>query len=83
MLVHSLPIYWGDPEVGRDFNPKSLINYYDCGRNLDDVVEKVIAVDRDDDLYAQYIREPYFHQNVISPYMDMERVVEQFRTVFG
>lgn len=29
MQAGSIPIYWGDPWVGRDFNPKSFINYHD------------------------------------------------------
>jgi hypothetical protein len=29
MTVNSIPIYWGNPEIGKEFNTKSFINVYD------------------------------------------------------
>lgn len=29
MFVNSVPIYWGDPLIHRDYNPRSFVNYYD------------------------------------------------------
>jgi hypothetical protein len=31
MVVGSLPIYWGNPLVHLDFNPRSFLNYHDYG----------------------------------------------------
>ncbi len=105
-----VPIYWGDPEIGRSFNVKRFINAHDfvppprrllprlpyaphslahkpeltllprIARKLngiaagaeqrtwalagfDALVERVIAVDRADDLYQQHLREPFFIGN--------------------
>ncbi len=34
MFVNSIPIYWGDPLIHRDYNSKSFINYYEIqGKN--------------------------------------------------
>lgn len=51
MRVLSLPIYWGNPCVHRDFNELSFIN---CMRlkSIDRMVEEVIRLDSDD---AQYL----------------------------
>ena len=31
MLVNSIPLYWGNPLVDRDFNTKSFLNFHDYG----------------------------------------------------
>lgn len=46
----AIPIYWGDPNVTKDFNPKSFINAHDYS-SFDDVVELVKQIDQDDELY--------------------------------
>ncbi|WP_285693457.1 glycosyltransferase family 10 domain-containing protein, partial [Helicobacter ailurogastricus] len=28
-FAHTIPIYWGNPEVAKDFNPKSFVNVHD------------------------------------------------------
>ena len=83
MLVHSLPIYWGDPTVGRDFETRSFINYHDSCRNLDDLVERVVAADRDDRLYAEYLRAPNLPGNRLTPQLERARVAEWFGKIFG
>jgi hypothetical protein len=82
MLVHSLPIYWGDPEVGRDFDTRSFLNYFDACRNLDDLVDLVVAVDRDDGLYEQYLTHPYLIGNRLPPHLRQESIAEWFGRIF-
>lgn len=60
--VGSLPIYWGNPVVHWDFNPHSFLNYYDYG-NDEALIERIIELDRNDDLYLSYVRQPPFHGN--------------------
>jgi hypothetical protein len=64
MLAQSLPVYWGNPEVARDFNPRSFINISDFP-NFEAAVGYILEVDRNDDLYLSYLREPWFHNNEI------------------
>lgn len=64
MLAGSLPIYWGNPKVSLDFNPRSFIDvsaFPDFGSAIDHILE----VDANDDLYLSYLREPWF--NLDSP----------------
>lgn len=52
MSVWSIPIYWGDPEVGRDFDGKSFVHV----RDEDDIpraIEEVIRLDKDDAAYLE------------------------------
>jgi hypothetical protein len=74
MHAGSLPIYWGNPEVARDFNPRSFINAHDWP-NLRAVIEHIIEVDRNDDLYCEYLRQPWFHGNVVNRYVELENVL--------
>ena len=55
--ARTVPIYWGDPEVNRVFNPKSFINASDYA-SLDDLVEEIRQIDNDDQRYLSMIREP-------------------------
>lgn len=69
MLVNSLPIYWGNPLVNKDFNTKSFINYYDIN-NLDDLIEFVIEIDQNDDKYMKFFEEPWFVDNKVNNFAD-------------
>lgn len=48
----TVPIYWGDPGVVKDFNPDSFINAHDF-KSFDEVVERVKEIDNDDALYIK------------------------------
>lgn len=58
MMALSIPIYWGNPEIYKDFNTKSFVNWNDYGSN-EKVVERIIEIDNDDDLYMDYMKENY------------------------
>ena len=74
-LVGSIPIYWGSPKIADYFNPASFINCHDYAC-FEDVVERVIAIDQDPELYARYVDAPitvpgnYYH--------DLERKVRAY-----
>jgi hypothetical protein len=62
MLAKSLPIYWGNPDVARDFNPRSFINISDFS-SFDVAIDYILKVDLDDQLYLSYMKEPWFNDN--------------------
>jgi hypothetical protein len=62
MLANSIPIYWGNPEITREFNTRSFINA-DEFANLEALADHVLKVDADDALYLSYLREPWFIDN--------------------
>lgn len=80
MVAGSLPIYWGNELVHLDFNPKSFINYFDF-ENEEALIEWIINVDRDDDLYRKYLLEPYYHNNKVNAYIDPENILSQFQKI--
>ena len=64
-----IPIYSGNREVVEDFNPNTFINSNDF-KNLDELVEYVIKVDNDDELYASYFKEPMFSNKWLDIFND-------------
>lgn len=55
--AQTIPIYWGDPDITKTFNPRSFINVFNYG-SLEKVIERVIEIDTNDDLYHSIMLEP-------------------------
>ena len=55
--ARTVPVYWGDPEVGQVFNPAAFIavSAYD---SLEQLLLRVEALVRDNDEYMRMLREP-------------------------
>lgn len=53
-----IPIYWGDPNIEEEFNPKSFINCNDL--TVEEAVERIKEVDQNDELYKSMLNEPAF-----------------------
>jgi alpha(1,3/1,4) fucosyltransferase len=53
----TIPIYFGDPLITKDFNPKAFINCADYP-SFDEVIQRVLEIDDNPELYKQYLREP-------------------------
>ena len=53
----TIPIYWGDPEISKVFNPKSFVNVQDFS-TMKDAIEYIKEIDQNDDLYISMLREP-------------------------
>lgn len=78
---NAVPIYWGDPEIGRIFNPKAFINCHDFD-SLEKVVEHVIQIDQDDDLYLKMLGEPWFRDGVPPVEFSDELIAKYLRNIF-
>ncbi len=55
--ANSIPIYWGNPVVAKDFNPKAFINCHDFN-SFDEVIERIKFLDSNDEAYMAMLREP-------------------------
>lgn len=58
----SVPIYWGNPDIAKDVNPKSFINCNDYD-SFDDVIKRVIELDNDDEQYLAMLKEKPILEN--------------------
>lgn len=54
-----IPIYWGNPNVGEEFNEKAFIN---CNRfsSFESVLEYIKELDNDNEKYLKIVKEPIF-----------------------
>ena len=57
-----VPIYYGDPRITSDFNPKTFINVHDYP-SWNAVIERIKQIDEDDDLFLSMLNEPIVQPN--------------------
>lgn len=57
LMANSIPIYWGNPLVVRDFNPRAFINCNDYDNDFDRIIERIRELDNDDEKYQAMLRE--------------------------
>jgi hypothetical protein len=86
-IVHALaadtiPIYWGNPAVAREFNPRRFINCHEFS-SPPEVINRIREVDRNDELYRHILAEPFFPSDEVPPYLRDESVLAQFDHIFS
>ena len=82
LVADTIPIYWGNPLAHRDFNSKAFINCHDYA-TFEDVVEVVKAIDQDDELYREYLNQPFFKDGIENQYVRKDRIIAHFSRIFA
>ncbi len=82
MVARSVPIYWGNPLINEEFNPKSFLNRADFPSD-EALIDKILELDGDDAKYLEYAKEPYFHRDEPNLYCSRERLLAFFERVFS
>ena len=77
MLVNSIPVYWGNPVVDKDFNTKSFINIADIN-SFDEAIEKIIQLDKDDEKYMAMAAQPWFANDELPAEFTQESLANFF-----
>lgn len=57
LLAKTVPIYWGNPDINKEFNDERFINCHNY-KNFDEVIEKVKEIDSNDELYLKIVNTP-------------------------
>lgn len=71
----TIPIYWGNPEIAKEFNSKSFINCHDYN-TFEEVIEEIKKIDNNDELYCKYLEEPFsYNNNLLEEY---DKKLEEF-----
>ena len=81
MFANSIPIYWGNPIVGRDFNTKSFINAHDFS-STKDLINYIKLLDSDDEMYLEMLAEPWFIGNKVPECFNKNNIANFFVSVF-
>lgn len=58
MMANTIPIYFGNPYIGEEYNSKAFINITDYN-DVDAVLERIITIDQDDELFCEIMKEPW------------------------
>lgn len=82
MHARCIPIYFGNPEVAEEFNPRSFINVSDFS-SFEAAVERIRQIDQDEAEYRRMLDEPYFHNNTPNRFFDRDRLLRQFEKIFS
>lgn len=80
-IANTIPIYWGNQEVAKDFNPKSFINCHDF-TTMTDVVDRIIELENNDEKFLEVINQPPFINNQIPPYLNHDFILTFFDHIF-
>lgn len=78
----SIPIYWGNPRIGEEFNPESFINIH-AFPDWDAAIAHILEVDADEALYRRYIQAPLFHGGRLPIELSDEAILDQFDWIFS
>jgi hypothetical protein len=81
LVSNTIPIYWGNPLVGKDFNTKAFINCHDYD-SLDDVIDAVRTIDQNPLLYEEYLSQPFFPAGIENEFCKEENVLKRFENIF-
>jgi hypothetical protein len=65
-LARSVPIYWGNPDVARDFDPRSIVLAHDFP-SLEALADHVLALDRDESAYRAVLAASPLRGNAVGP----------------
>lgn len=67
LLVGSIPIYWGNPLISKEFDESIFINVHSFN-SFDDVVEKIIEIDLNYEAYIEKIRDYNVYEVILTSY---------------
>lgn len=77
----TIPIYWGNPEIVKDFNSNAFINCHEYD-NFEEVIKRIIEIDNNDSLFMEIMREPIVANYNVFKEENEARLIEFFRNIF-
>ena len=78
MFANCIPIYWGNPYVGSDFNFNSFFDYNSYP--IEEVfLNDIIRFDSDRNLYLEKLNTPWFNNNEFPYHVRPENVLKFFK----
>lgn len=82
MRVNSIPIYWGNPKIGLEFNTNSFVNRYDFSSDKE-MIDYIIELDNNDVMYMEKISSPWLPNNKIPEEISIETIKNFLYNIFN
>jgi hypothetical protein len=85
-IVHALaadtiPIYWGDPLVAKDWNPRRFINVHDFD-GMDSVVRRVKELEENPKQYLDVLAQPFFSNESCAVQLSKNAILGSLASIF-
>ena len=74
MVASTIPIYWGDPCVGNEFNKSSFIDFNDY-HSISSAIRAIRDIDNDSGRYLEMLKAPKLR---VDQYIDWNERVSEF-----
>lgn len=82
LVANTIPIYWGNPLIYKDFNPNAFINVHEF-RNISDAIKKVIELDQNPSEYQRFLNEPRLPGNQEIDECKEDNIIRKFDEIFS
>jgi hypothetical protein len=76
IVAGSIPIYWGNPDVGKDFNEARFINLHKF-QSKQEAIEYILSISEDYDVLEKISREPLFTDEQAGAISDNEQQLRE------
>ena len=80
LAADTIPIYWGDPLVGRVFNEGRIINMNKL--DTDQAIKLVMDLHQDGDAYLEYVNRPFFSASADLDQLTDHAILSAFSSIF-
>jgi alpha(1,3/1,4) fucosyltransferase len=81
MQAGSIPIYFGNPSIEREFNTESFINIRDF-KSWKEAISKIKELDQNEDKYNLMLKKSWLKKNNQNKWMDENRLLDRFEEIF-
>ena len=75
-LAHAVPIYLGDPDVSKLFNPRAFVDASKPG-----FMRQIMELDKNKAKFEAMVRAPWFKNNALPPWMKPEHAAAAIRKI--
>lgn len=82
LVADTIPIYWGDPMVGRQFNSNRIVNCHEYS-SISDIVKRIIEIEQNQQLSASILQEPIFNKGLVPGNLVPSAVLEFLESFIG
>jgi alpha(1,3/1,4) fucosyltransferase len=81
-LQGCVPIYCGNPLIGKEFNTRAFVNCHDC-ESTAAVIDHIASIDKDPDLFREYLSQPLLIDNKVPDHLKDEAILDRFESIFS
>lgn len=78
--ARTIPIYWGNPNVGIDFNRDAFIDVSRYG-STEEVIKHILYLDEHENAYNDMVNQPPFMYNIPTPVTQLDNFLNWFDAI--